>query len=220
MLDHYREKLILEDIIRGVLSFQKHGFEKRKNLFKELATGQNPKALFITCSDSRIDPNLLTDSEPGELFICRNAGNIVPPHTSATGGTTASIEYAVSVLGVADIIICGHSDCGAMKGVINSESLNKVPHVKEWLGHCANAKEQVKSKHEGCLTEYHIEELTQANVLSQLQHLRSHPCVAEKLANGEVHLHAWVYGIKNGQVNVYCEKSGSFIPFTSAYTNS
>lgn len=206
----------MKHVVKGVLAFQKAGFEQRKQLFNDLATGQNPNILFITCSDSRIDPNLLTDSEPGGLFICRNAGNIVPPHNNTTGGVTASIEYAVTILGVKEVIICGHTDCGAMKGVISPESLEETPHVKEWLSNCTSAKNIVKAQH-GFLDHTLLDQVTQANVFMQLQHLRTHPCIATKLAMKQIRIHGWVYSIKSGRVNVLDESTNEFIHFENAY---
>ncbi|MER2492152.1 carbonic anhydrase [Catenovulum sediminis] len=206
----------MEEIIRGVMAFKKHGYPARKELFKELANGQSPEVLFITCADSRIDPNLLTNSEPGDLFICRNAGNVVPPHSNTTGGMTASIEFAVAVLGVKHIVICGHTDCGAMKGVIDPTGLDAVPHVKNWLGHCRAAGDIVKAKY-GKLEPVHIDAVIEANVLMQLQHLRTHPSVATQLAQKEVTLHGWVYDIKKGSVKVFDEPKESFISLEEAY---
>ena len=123
----------MDHVISGVAKFQKEVYPNKKATFQKLANGQNPEVLFITCSDSRIDPNLVTQTDPGELFICRNAGNIVPPHSNQTGGMTASIEFAVAALGVSHIVVCGHTDCGAMKGAIKPEGLDALPHVKEWL---------------------------------------------------------------------------------------
>ena len=112
----------MPDIAAGVVKFQKEVFPEKKDLFKTLSQGQNPETLFITCSDSRINPNMLTQTEPGELFICRNAGNIVPPHTNHTGGMTASTEYAVAVVKVKHIVVCGQSACGAMTAAMQSVS--------------------------------------------------------------------------------------------------
>ena len=116
----HKETKTMANFTKGVMQFQKEAFPARKDLFESLATGQSPEALFITCSDSRVDPNLITQTEPGELFICRNAGNIVPPHTNHTGAMTASIEFAVGALKVPHIVVCGHSNCGAMKGAVAS----------------------------------------------------------------------------------------------------
>ena len=160
----------MDHVISGVAKFQRDVYPGKKAAFKKLANGQNPEVLFITCADSRIDPNLVTQTEPGELFICRNAGNIVPPHSNQTGGMTASIEFAVAALGVTHIVVCGHTDCGAMKGALAPEKLNDLPHVKEWLGHCRCASEVVKEKYGG-LSADNLDELTKENVLQQLQHL-------------------------------------------------
>ena len=199
----------MDHVISGVAKFQKEVFPKNKATFEKLANGQNPEVLFITCADSRIDPNLVTQTGPGDLFICRNAGNIVPPHTTHTGGMTASIEFAVAALGVSHIIICGHSDCGAMKGALAPDSLDTLPHVKEWLGHCRCGTEVVKEKH-GDLSADYLDEVTKENVLQQMQHIRTHPAVAAKLATKQVQLHGWVYDIESGDVLCYDEKAEAF----------
>ena len=202
----------MEKIIKGISAFKESGYEERKKLFAELATGQSPEVLFITCADSRIDPGLITQTEPGDLFICRNAGNIVPPHNMATSGITASIEYAVAVLGVKDIVVCGHTDCGAMKGAMNPQSVKSLPHVSNWLANSASALARVKARHNGDIGPEHTLEMIQENALQQLQHLETHPSVAAKLAVGEINLHAWVYDIKNGEVTCYDPAKNSFIP--------
>ena len=206
-------------IIEGVLNFREKVYPERKDLFGTLATGQSPHVLFITCSDSRIDPNLVTSADPGDLFICRNAGNIIPPHSNETGGMTASVEYAVAVLGVEDIVICGHTDCGAVKGALNVEQLNGLPHVKEWLSHCRSAMEIVRERHDidsgACIGHEHLNEAIEENVLQQLQHLRTHPAVAAKLATGKVRLHGWVYDIEKGDMR--CSDGGPFVDFQQQY---
>lgn len=206
----------MEHVISGVAKFQREIFPKNKEIFKKLATGQNPDVLFITCADSRIDPNMLTQTGPGELFICRNAGNVVPPHSNQTGGMTASIEFAVGALGISDIVICGHTDCGAMKGALEPEALNDLPHVKEWLGHCRGATEVVKYKH-GSVGCEHLDEVTKENVLLQIQHLKTHPAVAGPLACKQVKIHGWVYNIETGEILCYDEASESFKPMHERY---
>ena len=206
----------MEHVISGVAKFQKEVFPTKKARFSELAEGQSPEVLFITCADSRIDPNLVTQTEPGELFICRNAGNVVPPHSSQTGGMTASIEFAVAALGVSHIVVCGHTDCGAMKGAIEPEKLETLPHVKEWLGHCRSATEVVRDRH-GCLSKDHLDEVTGENVIQQMQHLRTHPAVAAGLASGRVTLHGWVYNIGSGEVLCFDEESREFKPMDERY---
>ncbi|OGT59373.1 MAG: carbonic anhydrase [Gammaproteobacteria bacterium RIFCSPHIGHO2_12_FULL_63_22] len=207
----------MNKIAAGVVRFQKEAFEERRDLFTKLAEGQSPEALFITCSDSRIDPNLLTQTQPGELFICRNAGNIVPPHTNNTGAMTASIEFAVGALKVPHIVICGHSQCGAMKGAMNPEGLNDFPHVKEWLGY-ARAAALVTNRKGAALNETEkLDMLTRENVLLQIAHLKTHPYVALQLSSGETEIHGWVYDIRSGDVLAYDERLNAFVPVAEHY---
>ncbi len=201
----------MEHLISGVEKFQREVYPEKEARFKKLATGQNPEVLFITCADSRIDPSLVTQTEPGELFICRNAGNIVPPNSSQSGGMIASIEFAVAALGVSHIVVCGHTDCGAMKGAMSPENLDDLPHVREWLGHSRAACEVVKERH-GEVHKEHLDEVTRENVLLQLQHLRTHPAVAARIASGKITLHGWVYNIGSGGIDAYDSNSGEFRP--------
>jgi len=206
----------MDHVVSGALKFKRDVFPDHQELFGELARGQSPEVLFITCADSRIDPNLVTQTQPGDLFICRNAGNIVPPHVSRAGGVTASIEYAVAVLGVQHVVVCGHTDCGAMKGALDTSALKDLPHVREWLDHARSAVEIVKGRR-GCCGASELDELTQENVLVQLQHLRTHPVVASRLRNGQIQLHAWVYVIETGEVICYDEHADRFLPLEERY---
>lgn len=194
----------------GVVKFQREVFPKKRQLFERLSTGQSPEALFITCSDSRIETAMLTQTEPGELFICRNAGNIVPPHTNQTGGMTASIEFAIGALKIPHIVVCGHTECGAMKGAMNRDGLTNLPHVREWLGFAQGAVDIVETIGAGLSPEAKMQMLLEQNVLLQLQHLRTHPTVAVALAQGVLELHGWVYDIKSGGVSAYDEASASW----------
>ncbi|UDL03908.1 carbonic anhydrase [Marinobacter sp. CA1] len=213
----------MDHIVRGVLDFRKNVYPERKDLFGALAGGQNPEVLFFTCSDSRIDPNLLTGSSPGDLFICRNAGNIIPPHSNETGGMTASIEYAVAVLKVRHIIVCGHTDCGAIKGALDVPALKGLPHVKEWLGHCRSAMEIVRERHsiptDACLDSAYLNEAIEENVLQQVQHLRTHPAVAAKLATQKIQIHGWVYDIESGEIRCCGQDSLEFRAFDDFYSD-
>ena len=130
---------------------------------------------------------------------------------------TASIEFAVAALGVSHIVVCGHTDCGAMKGALNPEKLDSLPHVKEWLGHCRCATEVVKEKHGGELNADSLAEVTKENVLQQMQHLKTHPAVAAKLATKAVQLHGWVYDIETGMVHCYDPETDSFKEMEQAY---
>ncbi len=193
----------------GVIRFQNEVYPQKKELFEKLSKGQAPEALFITCSDSRIETAMITQTDPGELFICRNAGNIVPPHMTHTGGMTASIEFAVAALQVPHIVICGHTECGAMKGAMNPESLDSLPHVKEWLGYSKAAVAIVDAMSiEG--EEQRMQLLLEQNVMLQLQHLKTHPSVAARLAKGDLRLHGWVYDIRTGDVKAYNEAQDRF----------
>jgi carbonic anhydrase len=201
----------------GVIKFQNSVYPEKKELFEQLSKGQSPEALFITCSDSRIETAMITQTDPGELFICRNAGNIVPPHTNHTGGMTASIEFAVSALNVPHIVICGHTECGAMKGAMNPEGLDALPHVKQWLSYSRGAVAAVDAIGEGLDDEARMKLLLEQNVVLQLQHLKTHPSVVARLAKGDLQLHGWVYDIKTGDVLAYDEAKGEFEPVDVLY---
>ena len=201
----------------GVVKFQNEIYPQKKELFEKLSQGQSPEALFITCSDSRIETAMITQTDPGELFICRNAGNIVPPHTNHTGGMTASIEFAVAVLKVPHIVVCGHTECGAMKGAMNPEGLDGLPHVREWLGFSKAAVDIVKELAPDASDDARMKMLLEQNVKLQLQHLKTHPTVATRLAKGDLALHGWVYDIKTGDVEAYDEAQDAFVPVNERY---
>ncbi|ODS61117.1 MAG: carbonic anhydrase [Erythrobacter sp. SCN 68-10] len=194
----------------GVVKFQRDVFPAKRELFERLSTGQSPEALFITCSDSRIETAMITQTDPGELFICRNAGNIVPPHTNQTGGMTASIEFAIGALKIPHIVVCGHTECGAMKGAMNRDALTSLPHVREWLGYSQGAVDIVEALGAGLSPDEKMRMLLEQNVILQLQHLRTHPTVAVALAQKAVELHGWVYDIKTGGVSAYDEANGTW----------
>lgn len=203
----------------GVVKFQQEVYPKKKELFEKLSTGQAPEALFITCSDSRIETAMITQTDPGELFVCRNAGNIVPPHTNHTGGMTASIEFAVSVLKVPHIVICGHTECGAMKGALNPEGLNALPHVKEWLGFSKAAVDIVNTIAADKSEQERMQALLEQNVILQLQHLKTHPSVAVAMRAGALALHGWVYDIKTGVVLAFDDDDETFRPVSERYAS-
>ncbi|MEV4341448.1 carbonic anhydrase [Streptomyces sp. NPDC049590] len=179
-------------------------FGQRPEEFAKLAEGQSPQVLFITCSDSRVVPALITGARPGELFELRTAGNIVPPHASEhPTSEAATIEYAVEVLGVRDIVVCGHSHCGAVGALVRGEDLTAVPAVRDWL---VSATPRPSGKAE----DPEVAEGVQSHVLTQLLRLRSYPCVERKLAAGEVTLHAWYYEVHTGTVRTHRQQTDSF----------
>jgi carbonic anhydrase len=203
----------MQKLVEGIHQFQNDIFSSKQRLYEGLVDGQYPLALFITCSDSRINPNLLTQTEPGELIILRNAGNIVLPYGAVEGGEAATIEYAVSVLGVKDIVICGHSHCGAMSGLLDQPQLAKLPAVRSWLSH-AESTHRIIEENYAYITDdaARLTATVKENVLVQLEHLRTHPAVAAALGRKSLNLHGWVYKFETGQVFGYHPQDGQFVP--------
>jgi carbonic anhydrase len=198
----------MDHILRGIHQFNNSVFSSQEELFAKLSHGQQPQVLFITCSDSRVNPNLVTQSDPGELFIVRNIGNIVPNYTLAGSAEAGAIEYAVDVLKVTDIVVCGHSHCGAVKALLGfSGNLETLPAVKAWLIHAAAVKRTVLETYQKLSEDEVINIGIQENVLFQLENLRTHPSVASKLARNELKLHGWVYKFESGQIFTFdCER--------------
>lgn len=200
----------MQDIIDGVKTFQRDVYPRYRELFEKLAAGQSPEALVITCSDSRVDPFLFTNAQPGQLFVLRNAGNLVPKYDGLIGGVTATIEFAVVGLGVQNIIVCGHSECGAIHGLLHPDTLHNMPHVANWLEHHARPVRDGLLR-SGCLgSPNEMPQAVEANVLVQLENLRAHPCVAEGLAAERLVLHGWVYDIATGEIRAYDEQRQQF----------
>ncbi len=201
----------MEKVLKGLVAFQQNVFAKKEKLFTSLSKQQKPSVLFVTCSDSRIDPSLLTQTDPGDLFIIRNAGNLIPTYGAAIGGCTATIEYGVSVLQVKDVIICGHTDCGAMNGLLHPEKLKTLPAVKAWLQHSETTIRIVKDHCAHLKGEKLFAAAIRENVLVQLEHLKTHPSVATRLRHGDIRLHGWVYSIGTGEVWAYDAEKNDFV---------
>jgi carbonic anhydrase len=200
----------MQHIIEGFLNFQKEVFPQQKELFRTLASSQNPKALFISCSDSRLVPELVTQQDPGQLFVIRNAGNIVPSFGPEPGGVSATIEYAVVALGVTDIVICGHSNCGAMKAIASCQCLDPMPAVAHWLRYADAAKAVVEKKSYSS-EEEKLNAMVQENVIAQLNNMKTHPSVAVGLRNNALRLHGWVYDIESGVIRALDKDSKKFV---------
>jgi carbonic anhydrase len=198
-------------IIQGIQQFQRDVFPANRELFQRLASGQNPEALFITCADSRVSPEWVTQCGPGDLFVCRNAGNIVPGY-GQTNAESATIEYAVSALGIKHIIVCGHSDCGAMKGLLHPSKLASMPDVRDWLRHADAAHRALESAPANEFNSDILATLTKLNVRLQLEHLATHPQVLAKLREGALQLHGWYYQIQSGEVQSWHEGRNSWVP--------
>lgn len=201
-------------LVAGARSFHTSVFPSRKVLFKDLSKGQHPQVLFITCCDSRIDPNLITQTSPGQMFVYRNIGNIVPP-ANGQDSTQAAIEYAVKVLGVKDIVVCGHSHCGAMAELISPSHHSKsLPGVQKWLTRNQKVKEIIHKRY-GHLPAEHMQTLAaQENVLVQMENLLSYPDVKQALSSNALQIHGWVYVIESGQIHDYDTQKGQFISLT------
>ncbi|MGW4348649.1 carbonic anhydrase [Streptomyces sp. NPDC004690] len=187
----------MPDLADGVARFQQDVFPAKADLFARLAAQHTPHTLFIGCSDARVVPELITQGEPGELFVIRTAGNLVPAYTPGANGVTAGIEYAVSVLGVSDIVVCGHSGCGAMTALAEGHDLTGAPTVAEWLRHADAAVARTAGLTAG---PGKVGALVRQNVYAQLTNLTTHPCVARTLAEKKVTLHGWVFDIATGRV--------------------
>lgn len=187
----------MHDLTEGVERFRHDVFPAKAELFAELAAHHRPTTLFIGCSDARVVPELITQSEPGELFVIRTAGNLVPAHGTGPDGVAASVEYAVAVLGVTDVVVCGHSACGAMTALAEGHDLGGAPAVAGWLRH---AEASLARATPAAGAPYDLEALVRENVRAQLANLATHPPVARALAERTVVLHGWVYDIPSGAV--------------------
>lgn len=202
----------LERLLAGVRRFREKEFPSRRELYAQITRdGQKPHTLFITCADSRLDPELLTGSGPGDIFVSRNIGNVVPAYGGMLGGVSAVIEYAVSALEVSQVVVCGHNDCGAMKSLLRPESLDKLPTVKRWL---TSAEAAISVADATCTREdgpKFLSRLVQENVLLQISHIKTHPSVAGRIARGDLDVHGWVFDVNSGEVSM-CGENGQFDP--------
>lgn len=204
----------MKKLVSGVEQFRNGIVGELQESFAHLGKGQSPQAVFITCSDSRINPNQLTQTAPGDLFIVRNAGNIVPPWGSPSIGEIATIEFAVGGLGIEDIIVCGHSHCGAMKGLLKGGVSASMPTLGKWLELAEPTRRIVLETYGERDPEEQLSIAIQENVLCQIANLRTHPVIASRLLAGKVRLHAWVYKITSGEVFSYDPREGQFLPLS------
>lgn len=201
----------MEKLIAGFHRFRRLEYAKNRVFFESLAARrQEPMAPFITCSDSRVHPNLITQTEPGDLFLIRNAGNIVPPHSSTAGGEEATVEFSIEVLGIRDIVICGHSQCGAMNALLDEHPLTDLPAAKAWFSHAEATRRIVRKKYRDLPPEELLVATAEENVLVQMNNLSTHPVVAARLASGDLRIFGWYYDIGRGQVRQYDQLCGVF----------
>ncbi len=198
----------MNDLRLGVVKFQRYVYPHKKALFQKLSKGQTPQALFITCADSRVEPSLIVQTEPGQLFVDRNPGNFIPPFHGENASEAAGIQYALDVLKIRNIIICGHTDCGAMKAVLDPESAEELKCVKKWLVNGKDARKRTMAKK--LPKEKQLQDVIERNVVVQMEHLRTYPSVARALAAGELEIAGWVYDIEHGKVLEYHADSDEF----------
>jgi carbonic anhydrase len=197
-------------ILRGVAKFQSEVYPAQRAMFESLRHRQEPLALFVTCADARVVPNLFTQTEPGEIFIERNPGNMVPPYVEFVGGVTAGVEYAMLVLKVPLIVICGHTDCGVMKALLHPDRVQGMPGVKHWMGHGVAARSRLLRVFANAPEDEQLQRVTELNVLAQIEHIKTHPSVRDRLQKGEVELRGWVYDIGDGSVRQANPLTGEF----------
>lgn len=203
----------MQRLLEGHKKFLREVFPERRSHFHLLAEGQSPEWLFITCSDSRVVPDMVLGTEPGDLFITRNAGNVIPVTSNDVDGCTATIEYAVTVLKVPYAIICGHSDCGAMKAALNKTALAGLPKAERWLNHVEAAFEYKQPLNPADGESAGLASLIRGNVVAQLHNLRKQPSVANAMEAGRLQVFAWYYDIMSGRIEEYDEREMRFVPW-------
>jgi carbonic anhydrase len=202
----------MRHLLEGYRRFRRDVFPQKKDHFHLLAELQKPDVLFITCADSRVVPDLILQTEPGDLFLCRTVGNIVPPHGQLPGGVSSTVEYAVEVLRVHHIIVCGHSDCGAMKAVLDQRDLSRLPLTAKWLGFAESAWRHLDPGVDRSDARALQAALIHANVVAQIESLKTHPEVARGIAQGTLQVHGWCYDILTGAIEAYDESRRQFVP--------
>jgi carbonic anhydrase len=203
----------VKKLYKGIHKFQEAFFKKEEDFFRRLSEKQSPEVLFITCSDSRVDPNLVTQSRPGELFIVRNVGNIIPPYDSIKdkNSVAAAIEFAVLDLKVKDIIVCGHSNCGAMQALFKDEKeFDDKPHLRDWLDIASPVKTVLERFYADLPEESRFRITEEENILIQLDNIQTYPFVAEALRKGELYLHGWYYDIGAGLMYAFNPAEDAF----------
>ena len=208
----------MQKLVEGIHPFRSNYFAENQSLFERLASnGQAPETLFITCSDSRVVPNLITNAAPGDLFIMRNVGNIVPAISRGMiGGVAAAIEYAVEVLNVENIVVCGHTQCGAIDAILDLDRVRHLGFVSRWLSESEAVPNLLRDKYAHLIGEDRLVAASEENVLVQLENLRSYPFVSERLEAGRLKLGGWVFKIATAQVFGYDPVLQQFTPFARA----
>lgn len=198
-------------LIRGVHQFYRDIYTPRRDEYQRSLEHQQPLALFVTCSDSRLDPQAHTQAGPGELFVLRNAGNLIPPYGTGRGGEAATIEYAVAGLGIRNIIVCGHTHCGAVKALLDLDSHTHLPETSNWLRHAEATRQIVEGRFGQLPFADRWRIAVEQNVLSQLDNLRTHPVVAAGLAHGDLNVYGWISDLETGHILGFDPAQGKFV---------
>jgi carbonic anhydrase len=205
----------MEQLLAGMTRFQTEVFPAQKHLYEQLASSQQPHTLFIGCSDSRLVPNDMLQAAPGELFICRNAGNIVPAYGDSLGGVSATVEFAVEVLKVKHVVVCGHSDCGAMRAVMDPERVRHLRAVSKWIRHADRVAAVARELHGDADDRDFLSRLIEENVIAQLDNLATHPCVAAKMRSGNLQVHGIVFDISSGEFSLLDRQHHTFLSLST-----
>ena len=214
----------IKKLIKGVLEFKENVRPNVKETFKKLALGQSPDALLVACSDSRVAPNVFASTDPGDVFVVRNVGNLIPAFHDYESGHLesegAAIEFSVNQLNVKDIIVCGHSECGAMQALFKKNPSELSSYLRSWLKNAHPAKEKLD---QGITLDPGLSphnQLSQLNVLAQIEHIKSYPNVAQKIKNQELKIHGWWFDLAEANVYTYNEKENRFVIINAKYLQS
>lgn len=197
-------------ILHGVAKFQADVYPAQREMFERLRHKQEPLALFVTCEDARVVPTLFTQTDPGEIFNERNPGNMVPPHVEFVGGVTAGVEYAMLALKVPLVVVCGHTDCGVMKALLDPPKADGMPGVQKWMSHGFRARDRALREYPYARSDERLQHVTEYNVLEQIENLKTHPSVRKRLRYGEVEIRGWVYDIGDGSIREANLETGEF----------
>lgn len=204
----------MEKLVRGILEFRQHSLSLYREKYAHLALGQFPDTLFIACSDSRVVPNLFASTNPGDLFVVRNVGNLVPAFEVSQQGATAeaaAIEFSLHTLPIANIIVCGHSECGAMQAILAGTERIESPSLRNWLRNCCCSEESLYPDNAACDHLAPHNQLAQMNILQQMEHLKTYPIIQEKLRQSTLCIHGWYFDIATGDVYAFEESLNRFL---------
>lgn len=207
---------MVDHLLSGVHQFRTQVFARERDFYEQLSQGQSPSAMIVSCSDSRVDPNLILQASPGDIFSLRNAGNVAPPYGASNGGEAASIEYAIDALKVQHIIVCGHSQCGALKALLDPPSASGLPAVQAWLTHAETTRRIMRTNYAHLTGAELLDACIQEHVLVQIENLQTHPAVAAGLLQGRLTLHAWVYRLETGEILAFNSETEAFDPLPLA----